>query len=171
MDQMTSYPWAPTADFVHLAREGRLEAPDRVRQDYLRSDQLGSPPIGVIYRDVQRRSATWDATFSEFGRLRDGWNGYAAPAPSEKAILMARIFVDALLREDYAPHRLKPSVVGGIAVTHRKNGRQSYVEFYNDGRILALSSDDESEPVIRRVEPSYKSFKELIAEIRGYLDG
>jgi hypothetical protein len=102
--------------------------------------------------------------------LREGWNGYTAPAPSEKAILTAKVFVETLLREKYEPKRVAASSVGGVAVTHRRNNRTVYVEFYNDGRVLALFSDDISEPVIKRIEPSYKAFKELIAEMRDYLD-
>jgi hypothetical protein len=36
--------------------------------------------------------------------------------------------------------------------------------------VFAVFSDDVSEPVIKRIEPGYKAFKELIAEMRDYLD-
>src|SRR5262249_55611390 len=115
--------------------------------------------------------AAWEARFSRLGELREGWNGYAAPAPSETAVLAAKRFVDLLLREDYEPSRLAPSAVGGVGVTHRHGGKSVYVEVYNDGRVLALFSDDVTEPVIKRIEPDVQSFRELIVGMRGYLDG
>jgi hypothetical protein len=79
--------------------------------------------------------------------------------------------LDSLLREDYEPSRLAPSAVGGVGVTHRRGSKTVYVEFYNDGRVLALFSDNVSEPVIKRIDPNDQSFRELIAGMRGYLDG
>jgi hypothetical protein len=117
------------------------------------------------------RGASWDATFSKISQLQEGWNGYAAAAPTEKAILTAKGFLDVLLQENFEPTRLAPSAVGGVATTHRQGPKKVYVEFYNDGRVLALFSDDVSEPLIKRVDPSDTSFKSLIAEMRDYLDG
>lgn len=93
------------------------------------------------------------------------------PRPHPKlAIDLAKSFVDTLLREKYEPRRLAPSAVGGVGVTQRKGDKSVYVEFYNDGRVLALFSDDVNEPEIKRIEPSYQSFKKLIVEMRDYLD-
>jgi hypothetical protein len=58
-----------------------------------------------------------------------------------------------------------------VGVTRRRHDKSVYIEFYNDGKkVFALFSDDVSEPVIKRIEPGYKAFKELIAEMRDYLD-
>jgi hypothetical protein len=122
------------------------------------------------HREEPRRLA-WEATLSKLSQLQEGWNGYAAPAPTEEAILTARSFVDTLLQEQYEPNRLAPSAVGGVGVTHRKGSKSVYVEFYNDGRVLALFSDELSEPEIKRIEPCLNSFLMLIAQMRGYLDG
>ena len=58
--------------------------------------------------------------------LQDGWNGYAAPAPSERAIDTANSFIDILVRAKYEPKRLAPSAVGGVAVTQRSGNRKVY---------------------------------------------
>jgi hypothetical protein len=124
----------------------------------------------IIGRNEGLSGTPWEQTFKKLGHLREGWNGYKAPAPSKLAIDLARNFVDTLLREKYEPRRLAPSAVGGVGVTQRKGDKSVYVEFYNDGRVLALFSDDVNEPEIKRIEPSYQSFKKLIVEMRDYLD-
>jgi hypothetical protein len=131
---------------------------------------IKSPSIPPVYEDDGIQRQTWAAKFSRLSQLQDGWNGYTAPAPTENAIFTARDFVYTLLRAKYEPKRLAPSSVGGVGVTQRKGNKSVYVEFYNDGRVLALFSDDLSEPVIKRIEPGYQSFKKLIAEMRDYLD-
>jgi DNA-binding transcriptional ArsR family regulator len=126
---------------------------------------------GPERREEVPQSTGWESKFSQLRELPEGWNGYAAPAPTKTAILALKSFVDFLLRADFEPSRLAPSAVGGVAVTHRRGSKKVYVEFYNDGRVLALFSDDVSDPVIKRVDPGCESYKELIAEMRGYLDG
>ena len=37
---------------------------------------------------------------------------------------------------------MPPSVIGGVGITWRREVREAYVEFYNDGTIHALLSDD-----------------------------
>ena len=143
-------------------------------QDVTISEKPGDPELQllqVILQNGGSENTGFEETFERLSRLREGWNGYAAPAPTEQAILMAKSFVDTLLREKYEPKRLVPSAVGGVGITHRHGDKNVYVEFYNDGRVLALFSDDVSDPEIKRIEPSLKSFKTLIAEMRDYLDG
>ena len=141
-----------------------------VHQKIFTLGQVDIPATLVMYRPDPTQSVTWQMKFVQLSRLHDGWNGYDAPAPSEKAIRTAERFVDTLLREKYEPRRLAPSAVGGVGVTQRKGNRSVYVEFYNDGRVLALFSDDVSEPEVQRVEPGLQSFKKLIVEMRDYLD-
>lgn len=179
MDQMIVVPinrkqdhaQSPSAYIGYFAGDAWLMASGQVHQQFVRQDQLGPPSIRVIYQNEGSQRTVWEGKFSRLSRLREGWNGYAAPAPTQQAILTARSFVDTLLREKYEPKRLAPSAVGGVGITHRRGDRSVYVEFYNDGRVLALFSDEVSEPEIKRIEPSLKSFKTLIAEMRDYLDG
>jgi len=80
-------------------------------------------------------------------------------------IAAARDFLTATA--DLPPDRIAASVVGGIGVTFRRNGRKVYVEFRNTGSILALFSDGTTEPVVEAVDPSdYSGFS---ARARGYL--
>lgn len=131
---------------------------------------ISREPDGTVLHGGAPQAPAWDATFSRLSQLQEGWNGYAAPAPTETAIRTAKRFVDVLLEEKFEPTRVAPSAVGGVATTHRMGRRKVYIEFYNDGRILALFSDDVSEPVIERLQTSETSFRSLIAEMRDYLD-
>jgi hypothetical protein len=164
------YTQSPSAIFEYLDSEGYVDEHGVVHLPAIHSQELFVPSIRVIYHPDPTQATGWQIKFAELSKLKDGWNGYNAPAPSEQARLTARCFVDILLKEKYEPRRLAPSAVGGVGVTQRKGNRSVYVEFYNDGRVLALFSDDVSEPEVKRVEPGLQSFKKLIAVMRDYLD-
>jgi hypothetical protein len=164
------YTQSPIAIIDHLDEFGWVDDAGIVHQQIYTPGQVDVPAILVMYRPDPTQAVTWQMKFVQLGKLKAGWNGYNAPAPSEKAIRTAESFVGTLLREKYEPRRLAPSAVGGVGVTQRKGDRSVYVEFYNDGRVLALFSDDVSVPEVRRVEPGLQSFKKLIVEMRDYLD-
>lgn len=112
----------------------------------------------------------WSRKLDKMERLEEGWNGYSAPAPSALAIRTARRFLSRLLAEPYEPTRVAPSSVGGVGFTHKKGNRRVYVEFFNDGQVYALFSDNEIAPRSQRVQPDFHQFRELIGQIKGYLD-
>jgi hypothetical protein len=162
---------SPSA-IVGYGQFGYVDSRGNVSQTPITRNQIEAPSPWIFRRIDGAQAATWKTKLIKLGKLRKGWNGYDAPAPSEAAINAAESFMEILLREDYEPNRLAPSAVGGVGITRRDNDKTIYVEFYNDGKkILVLFSDDIAEPVIKRVEPGYKSFKQLIAEMREYLDG
>ena len=103
-------------------------------------------------------------------KLEAGWNGYSAPAPSNTAILTAQGFLSNILDKKIEPSRLAASAVGGVGITHKRNTKRVYVEFFNNGEISALFSDNESAPQSKRIKASYGRFRELIKEIQDYLD-
>jgi hypothetical protein len=164
------YTQSPIAIVDHLDEFGWVDDAGIVHQQIFTSCHVDIQAILVMYQPDPTQAVTWQMKFVQLSKLQDGWNGYDAPAPSEKARRTAESFVDTLLKEKYEPRRLAPSAVGGVGVTQRKGNRSVYVEFYNDGRVLALFSDDVSEPQVKRVEPGLQSFKKLIAEMRDYLD-
>ena len=91
--------------------------------------------------------------------LKDGWNGYSAPAPSRAALVNARSFLTTLMSVTYEPSRVSPSAVGGVGISHKKNGRRVYVEFFNDGAVFALFSDRQSEPISKQVIPADQTYR------------
>jgi hypothetical protein len=129
-----------------------------------------STGIGFTMQVEDLEMGRWVGKLESLHRLPGGWNGYDSPAPSGLAIGLARSFISGLLKHASAPSRLAPSAVGGVGVTRRHQGRKVYVEFFNDGQVIALFSDEVSEPRTKRVEPGYRSFQELIGEMRDYLN-
>jgi hypothetical protein len=164
------YTQSPSAIIGDFPTELWVDAAGKVHQQASKTQQNAIPSIVVIYHADATKAATWQAKFIQLSRLRDGWNGYTAPAPSKKAIDTAHSFVDTLIKEKYEPKRLTPSAVGGVAVTQRNGNKKVYVEFFNDGTVFALFSDGSSEPISKEVIPGYQSFKALVKEMREYLD-
>ena len=172
------YTQSPTA-IINCFAEAWVDANGTVHQQLLRNPASGFPAIVIVYHADETQvsyhsgetaAAAWGAKLVQLSQLRDGWNGYDAPAPSPKAILTAKGFVETLLREKCEPKRLAASAVGGVAITQRKRNKKVYVEFFNDGKVFALFSDGSSEPVSKEIIPGYQSFKALIKEMQEYLD-
>jgi hypothetical protein len=134
------------------------------------TEELATPSLRVIYENDEARADAWRVKLVQLRHLRDGWNGYAAPAPSERAINTANSFVVTLLRAKYEPKRLAPSAVGGVGITQRSGNKKVYVEFFNDGKVFALFSDGHSEPISKEIVPGFQSFKALVKEMQEYLD-
>ena len=170
---------SPSAIVNHFASEAWVDSDGIVHQQLLRGDTGDLPAIVVIYdavttqavyNPVETQAAAWGAKFVQLTQLRDGWNGYDAPAPSAKAILTAQGFVETLLSQKYEPKRVAPSAVGGVGITQRNRNKKVYVEFFNDGKVFALFSDGNSEPVSKEIIPGHQAFKALIKEMQEYLD-
>ena len=111
----------------------------------------------------------WQQKVDSLAALGEGWNGYDAPAPSELSRETAKRFLSQLGQRG-EPARVAPSAEGGVGVTHRAGRRRVYVEFFNDGEVCALFSDDDSPPVSKSVPPDFLGFRNLIDEIRNYLN-
>ena len=133
--------------------------------------QSEPPSIRVVYQNSQTNKHVFDTKFARMKNLHQGWNGYSAPPPTNRAIVTARYFVELLVANGQEPLRVAPSVIGGVGVTRRVADRKVYVEFYNEGGVVALFSDGVTEPSAKEVDPNYVGFTSLIQEMRDYLDG
>jgi hypothetical protein len=119
---------------------------------------------------LQPAEGLWETELKTLAALQPGWNGYSAPAPGSKAIAAAKLYLQAIRTESFEPHRLEASAMGGVGVTHRKGNRKVYVEFYNDGRIHALFSEQAANMQTCPVGPSLDDFRRFIVKAQGYLD-
>lgn len=130
------------------------------------SGVLEVQPTMVRSYDLSR----WGSNLDRMRQLKQGWDGYSAPIPSHVAIVSARDFLSALTEANLQPSRVAPTVQGGVGITHKKKGRRVYVEFFNNGVVCALYSDNSSMPRSERVIPYRDRFRELTRKIRDYLD-
>lgn len=102
--------------------------------------------------------------------LKEGWNGYSAPVPSDLAVSLAINYMEML--HDYAvePANVAPSVMGGIGFTFLSSDRECFVEIYNDGRIFCMFDEGEDlDPDIEGIPTSDNEMRELISRIVSFL--
>lgn len=104
-----------------------------------------------------------------FSALKDRWDGYEAPRPNDSAIRTARTFLSVLEDSELVPSRLKPSVIGGVGVTFKKEKRKAYVEFYNNGTVYVLFSG-RGEPTTQQIKPTSFHFDQLVETIQDFLN-
>lgn len=127
---------------------------------------------GSVAAEDGPRSEEWLDKLFGYAVLKSGWDGYNAPGPSKRAILRSGTFLTRLSGLHLLPVRVAPSVVGGIGITFRNGMREVYVEFYNDGGIHALLSDDTTQHLedvpLSEAEAQQAAF---IARAGEYLNG
>ncbi len=114
-------------------------------------------------------TADINIALSKLTFLRDGWDGYDAPAPSGPATLVADAFLQSLART-IKPDRVAPSVMGGVGITckSQRAGRKVYIEFLNKGSACVLFSDGASEPEAYTFEPTKEAFARIAGQIAAY---
>ncbi len=128
-----------------------------------RAPKVAHPPKVADWRKE------FEARVTEIEHYAKGWDGYQADPPGGLAIEYARRFSVALHDAgDIRPLCFNASVMGGVAFTFISEGREVFVEFYNDGTVYAMFSDRthvELEPRIIPVRPDPGSLRNLVAEI------
>ena len=83
----------------------------------------------------------------EVRKTEDDWNGYGSESPSKIAHDNAMTVILTLCRMTYAPPdglpraSISPSAEGGIGIGFSTKEKYGFVECYNDGEILAATSD------------------------------
>ncbi|MCI0748757.1 MAG: hypothetical protein L0Y58_25395 [Verrucomicrobia subdivision 3 bacterium] len=113
----------------------------------------------------------WEFELNKFETLKEGWNGYDAPTPSQAAIGAARRYLQIAERESFEPKRVEPSVMGGVGITHRQGNRKVYLEFYNNETVHSLFADRSGKMQTMPVAPSVEDFRRLITKAKDYLNG
>jgi hypothetical protein len=164
INRRQSYTQSPSA-YMRVYTDG--EPIDRRTSLQAQSDQ---PILKIIYQNNPEAGKNWEQKINEFKYIKNGWNGYEAPSPSQTAIITANSIVGYLLSDDLEPKRVKPSVIGGVGITHRNNDRKVYIEIYNNGKVYALFSDGVTEPEAVEVPTAHRSLKSFVTRMREYLD-
>jgi hypothetical protein len=107
-----------------------------------------------------------------FRGLRPGWDSYNAEPPTELAISNARRILHLLWSAGaMGPVTISPSVEGGVGIIFSGHGKKyADLECFNDGEILALTSEGTLEPVVWTVKEEGGSLRAAIEKIRRFLD-
>lgn len=130
---------------------------------------------GGGYRQVvsQREQGAQLERLDSFRDLQRGWDSYGAEPPSEIALSNARRLLRVAWEfEEGAKIRLSPSVEGGVGVIFG-GGVKKYadIECFNDGEILAITSEGTPEPSVWTVDASPEGFRATIEKISSFLNG
>ncbi|HEX6864516.1 MAG TPA: hypothetical protein VF414_16930, partial [Thermoanaerobaculia bacterium] len=68
--------------------------------------------------------------------------------------------------------RLSPSVEGGVGIVFGTAGqRYADIECFNDGEVLAITSEPDAEPVVWPVNLEPDSLRQTIRRITAFLNG
>jgi hypothetical protein len=128
--------------------------------------------VAGVFQPIHELVGPWLKKVLALNDLRDGWNGYKAPAPAIHAIIHARAFLLIMLSRRIEPTRVAASAVGGVAITRRKGPRKVMVEFFNDGSAHALFADDSTEELhTLAVRVSKEGYDQTLKRMTEYLDG
>jgi hypothetical protein len=127
-------------------------------------------PAFKPFHDEERAAQL--ARLESFHNLRRGWDSYNAEPPNETSINNARHVLHVLWASEIAaPVRtIAPSVEGGVGIVFASHGKKyADIECFNDGEILAITSEEASEPLVWTLEVG--SIRRAVERISSFLDG
>jgi hypothetical protein len=120
----------------------------------------------------QERVAQWEKLES-FRNLQHGWDSYEAEPPNEVAMANARRVLHILWSSGTVPpiRTISPSVEGGIGIVFAgSHNRYADIECFNDGDILAITSNGETEPSVWSPGTEAGGLHSAVERISSFLD-
>jgi hypothetical protein len=132
-------------------------------------------PVGTIplRSDLAPARTDWHAAatirVAELESLGPQWDGYHAEPPNIAAIQTASSALGILRELGIQPHRIDPSVEGGIIISFRRGGRYGDLECDNDGDVLALTSDGQGNVDAEPIANSPRSIEGALLRIIAYV--
>ncbi len=106
---------------------------------------------------------------SRFRHLKEGWDGYGAKPPNEKAVYWAQKVAVHLMRANLIPERVEPSVENGVSISFRHGDKYADIECFNSGEILAVTSDGSGDPHVWHVFPESADIDRTVERIDVFL--
>lgn len=152
------------------------ERPRMERVAWLRRDQRGREWIVEKERvfcpvpDGER--STQHEKLESFRALQRGWDSYNAEPPSDLAINNARRILHLVWSQSVpVPVRLSPSVEGGVGVVFTSaKGKYADLECFNDGEILAVTTEGAGEPIVWSVGEGGGNLMSTLEKIKSFLE-
>lgn len=112
------------------------------------------------------------ARLESFRGLQRGWDSYDAEPPNAMAIDNAKRILRVLWEGDIEVRmRLSPSVEGGVAVVFNGSDKYADLECFNDGEILAITSEGSAEPSVWSVGADAASLRDAVVKIIAFVNG
>ena len=122
-----------------MAVTAKHQVPDR--------EGLGSVDVSV----ADAEHAAQLERLNSFRKLKRGWDSYDAEPPGEMAITNARHVLGVLWSVGLASsiRAVSPSAEGGVGIVFAGSDQKyADIECFNDGEILAITSEGTTEPSV-----------------------
>jgi hypothetical protein len=111
---------------------------------------------------------------SSFRNLKRGWDSYDAEPPGETAITNARQVLSVLWSAGLASsiRAVSPSAEGGVGIVFAASDQKyADIECFNDGEILAITSEGAAEPLVWPLNGEAETLRRAIDTISTFLNG
>ena len=111
---------------------------------------------------------------NSFRSLQRGWDSYNAEPPGETAITNARQVLGVLWSAGLASsiRAVSPSAEGGVGIVFAGSGRKyADIECFNDGEILAVTSEGTTEPSVWPLSLEAGTLRRAVETISAFLNG
>lgn len=164
-------PLEPEADEAHSLVENPyawLASAGRTRYEWMEHKE----PKYVAYADSERAEQL--AKLHSFSGLQRGWDSYDAEPPSELATTNATRVLHVIWSVGLASpiKAIVPSVEGGISIVFSASSQKcADIECFNDGEILALTSESAGEPSVWSLNGGTGTLRRTIERISAFLNG
>ena len=105
----------------------------------------------------------------ELSSLSRNWDSYGAEAPNDIALNWTKEILNILSKMEFAPTRITPSVENGVGISFICDNKYADIECFNEGDILAITSDGKGDPEVWEVEANSLGITSAIEKIRVFL--
>ena len=124
-------------------------------------------PSNVVPADVQWHLLS--ERVAALADLTDDWNSYGAPPPNQEALASARAVLESAREKALLPNEIVPSVEGGVVITFHIADRHADIEVFNDGSVLAMTSEPPHEPYVWPIRSESNDIQEALENIRAFV--
>ena len=131
--------------------------------------EIGDWPVVADVPNLQTRWSQLRDQIDKLSNLKDDWNSYGAEAPNPLSLQSARVVLDRAQEMALLPDGVMPSVEGGVVLFFKLDDRTADIECFNDGDVLAMTSEPSQEPNVWPVRYQVNSIDEALGTLRAFL--
>ena len=135
-------------------------------------EEWSAEKVFTLYPDSERRAQL--TRLESFRSLHRGWDSYDAAPPGDVAINNTRHILRVLWTCETTPplRQISPSVEGGVALIFTgRDKKYADIECFNNGDILAITSDGNSEPSVWSLNKEGGSLRRAIEKLNAFFNG